>query len=1013
MANLDISIDPATITDVRSLLSALETRLEVDFVPSFLKRLGVAIPTRNVAFRRNLDLQRYELDFDVETRLDEGGDKELVFHMSALVLPDKAGAGRPADYMGKLVIPLAGGSAELAFEGRVNRGVEDMFVGQCTFNHDSVSLAALVGAVAPALGEQIPEEIAVPVGANLVAVLAERGSGGRRLIVGVGLHAGVDLAKVPVVGEMFVEGLSRASFSLELLAATHAFTHAELQALNTVTEQLSAPFAIRPSSAEQQGLEKGAHLVGYAALGSDLKRTWYAPLNRSKPGSRALRKAGRSFARSSGSDSLVTVSDNGAWIAVERSVGPVHVAKIGITYRKGAVELIPEMVLTVGDLRMLLDGIVIRLPIGSSEAVSFRLDGFGLEYENDALHMGGSFLRTQQGEHTDYSGQAALRLSVKGISMGLAAIGAYAHVDGRPSLFLYASLDYPLGGPPFFFVTGLSAGFGYGRDLISPQLEDIKTFPLVRQALDGVASPVTNDPGPIVTSQLRALAQYIKIAPDTGFLALGVKFTSFKLIEGFALMTAVLGKRFEVGLLGLARLQVPFAGSNPLVVMEMAMQARFAPSEGLLLLRAQLTPESYILSKACRLTGGFAFATWFAGNHAGDFVLTMGGYHPSFKRPAHYPVVPRLGFDWRVGSTLNVRGEGYFALCSHAVMAGSSLTASFRSGKAHASFHLGSDFLICWKPYCYDINLRVHFKAGYGCLSASLGADLHIWGPEFGGTAKIKVFLFSFTIKFGDQGSQLPRAIPWSEFCPSFLPADGEVCSVAVAKGLTRQVKARVGDEDVWVVNPKDLVLTTDSVIPTKMARHPASGTPLLMSGDFGIVPMGVKESDLLSEHVVTMTYEGAGVAADKFKITAMTRPAPTGLWGKPDVVMSGSEKRLRFPKVNGTSFVKGALSGLRIEPATPPKGGKTADLSVKVLGFEMEAVAEGYAFLALPAFPADGADDTARRATIATTIGTHAARDALLTALGFDPTADVALTAAVADTFVFAPQVKDTRAAA
>ena len=87
-------------------------------------------------------------------------------------------------------------------------------------------------------------------------------------------------------------------------------------------------------------------------------------------------------------------------------------------------------------------------------------------------------------------------------------------------------------------------------------------------------------------------------------------------------------------------------------------------------------------------------------------------------------------------------------------------------------------------------------------LKASLGADLHIWGPEFGGTARIKVFLFSFTIKFGDQGSQLPQAIPWSDFRGSFLPADDEVCSVAVAEGLTRQVKTKVGDEDRWVVAP-------------------------------------------------------------------------------------------------------------------------------------------------------------------------------------------------------------------
>ena len=56
-----------------------------------------------------------------------------------------------------------------------------------------------------------------------------------------------------------------------------------------------------------------------------------------------------------------------------------------------------------------------------------------------------------------------------------------------------------------------------------------------------------------------------------------------------------------------------------------------------------MTPE-------CRLTGGFAFYTWFSGDHEGDFVVTLGGYQQKFKRPSHYPVVPRLGFVLDMGS---------------------------------------------------------------------------------------------------------------------------------------------------------------------------------------------------------------------------------------------------------------------------------------------------------------------------------------------------------------------------
>ncbi len=47
----------------------------------------------------------------------------------------------------------------------------------------------------------------------------------------------------------------------------------------------------------------------------------------------------------------------------------------------------------------------------------------------------------------------------------LSAIGGYTEADGQASLFIFASLVAPLGGPPWFFVTGVAGGFGYNRSL--------------------------------------------------------------------------------------------------------------------------------------------------------------------------------------------------------------------------------------------------------------------------------------------------------------------------------------------------------------------------------------------------------------------------------------------------------------------------------------------------------------------------------------------------------------------
>ncbi|WP_438000737.1 DUF6603 domain-containing protein [Sorangium sp. So ce185] len=1019
---LDIVIGEDDLASIRTLREALHAQFQVDFFPGFLDTLDEHVPLQSAEFYANHQKNQYEIAFAIGIKVsedDEGEAQHLILGMNIVIKPDKnTGGKRPAEYGGKIDIPVSD-DVRLAFEGQFTSKMGDMYVAQLNVTGEpAIPLHALFGGVAPGLAALIPEELAIPLGGNVVAVLSGRaGSGlGSRILVGVGFHAGVNLGQLPLVGLYFEDGKAQADFTLELLATTHDWTHKELKALNGVLEDLESPFLIRPSSSSAQDLTRGAHLVGYAAFG-DIRQTWYTPLRpRSGSWNPFLAAAGRSAGRaprSAPDDALVTVGQNGAWIDVQRAVGPVHFARLGLTYSDGAAELVPEVVLSVGPLRLLLNGVSVRLPLPGGDP-ELRLDGFGLAYENDALRVGGAFLRSERDGYEEYAGMAALELRLKAsggkppASIGLAAIGAYAYVEDRPSLFLYATLKYPLGGPPFFFVTGLSAGFGYGRSLEDPRLEDVARFPLVAQAVDDTGDDDTDDPGVVAAGQLRELSRYITIAPDAGFLAIGVKFTSFKMLEGFALLTAELGDRFELGLLGLTRLEVPFGVPEPLVVMETALQARFAPSEGTLLVQGQLTDASYLLSPSCRLTGGFAFATWFAGEKAGDFVFTIGGYHPSFKVPKHYPTVPRVGFDLRLGSTLSLRGEAYMALCAHAVMAGGSFAADFEAGPAWASFRMGADFLICWKPYCYDVHLRQHFKFGLGPLSASLGAELHVWGPDLGGYAKLKVFLFSVTVRFGNRDAFGPVPIEWPEFRASLLPADEEVCSVAVAEGLMRQVKTVTGDA-LWVVNPKDVALTIDSVIPIKEAYHPGEHSPAQGNAKFGVAPMGVTAGNLRSELHVSIWRDGVGVERDKFTLTALQRRAPAAVWGEPR--MNGD--RLRFPDVNGTPFVEGALSGLRIEPAQPPKGGDTDDVAVRLLLFEPGDALGAHAFAALPAFRAAAGDDAARRAAIQGSIAGHAGRDVLLAALGFDPAADVALDAGVADTFVFAPQVKDTSAAA
>jgi hypothetical protein len=650
----------------------------------------------------------------------------------------------------------------------------------------------------------------------------------------------------------------------------------------------------------------------------------------------------------------------------------------------------------------------------------FNLRGLGLAYQNGPLEIGGAFLRVQvdspQGKYDEYDGAAIIKTE----QLTLSAIGSYSRLNGQPSLFIYAVLDYPLGGPSFFFVTGLTAGFGYNRSLQIPSIDQMPRFPLVAEAVNPSpqpsaipgqpdappTQPPSNTTG--LTDMLARLRTYIP--PSTGdiFLAIGIKFTSFKMIDSFALLTVAFGNRFEVDILGLSTLitPTPEAGQTvtPLAEVQMALRARFVPDEGFLGVQAQLTSASYILSRNCYLTGGFAFYSWFSGQHAGDFVQTLGGYHPNFKVPAHYPQVPRLGFTWRVDDNLSIKGTAYYALTASALMAGGYLEATWQSGDLSAWFNAGADFLIAWKPYHYEARIYVDMRVTAPLVNVSVGADLSIWGPEFAGKAHIKLSIISFDVEFGPSASPKSSAISWATFKQSFLPADEAICSLVLKNGLVSTPED--GSID-WVVNPKELSLVTNSVIPAKEAIYPDQSQINDSSHQttFGIGSMAVTSDNLTTKQTITITRGGESVedesVEDEFAYTPILKKAPAGLWGQS-----------LTPRLNGPRFIDDTLAGFEITPQAAPTPGQTDDIEVSQLQYSTESVA-GYNWEIIKSFEASKEDDAQRTDTIRNTLvetTTVAARNDLLAALKL-PDSEINVTVSTADNFLIAPEIETVSA--
>ncbi len=351
------------------------------------------------------------------------------------------------------------------------------------------------------------------------------------------------------------------------------------------------------------------------------------------------------------------------WFDVQKELGPLTVDRVGVVAGGGTLGLALDASLDTDVVSIQLTGFAVAFDPASmaSAPPSVSLDGLAVSVSADPVQIAGSLVRGQ-GADPEYDGSLLIRAG----SLAIDAAGSYTVLDGAPSLFVFGVADGPFGGPPAFFVTGLAAGFGVNRALRLPTIGTLAAYPLIEAAGSSVGAPGAQG----TSDALAALNSGGWVPPERGeyWVAAGVQFQSFALINGVLLATVEFGTELVIALLGLASLQLPSEADNgsadgPVYAyVEVALEAVLRPSDGVLAIEALLTPSSFVIDKSCHLTGGLAFYSWFGSNqHAGDFVFTVGGYNGLFTVPAWYPTVPRLGFSWQIGDTLAISGEAYFA----------------------------------------------------------------------------------------------------------------------------------------------------------------------------------------------------------------------------------------------------------------------------------------------------------------------------------------------------------------
>ena len=755
------------------------------------------------------------------------------------------------------------------------------------------------------------------------------------------------LSNLPLVGHELAQIEDVSITGLQVVVASATADGDTVKAVNDELDQLkSASYPKLPASGTTGTLVVSATL----ALG-----THQLPLNVSLGG-------GAKGLPAVAARGDLAAADAGAvtWFDVQKSFGPVSIGRIGVMYQSETQTLWFELDadLVVGPLTLNLVGLGVGSPLKSFKP-AFSLQGLGVGYDKPPLQIAGGMvnLAPPGASFIEFEGG----LTVGASEFKLSAFGYYGNREGFASMFVFGDIGYPFGGPPAFFVTGAALGFGYNSSLRIPTIDEVDSFPFVA-VLPTSSAPdpaiFGTNPTPVKVLEVIRTTDPAWVTPEAGSLwfAAGLTFTSFELVTGEALVLVEAGDDLVVALVGVAAAQFPQQadpGSEGVYAhVELDILIRFAPYEGVFSAQAQLAKSSFLFDRKCVLTGGFAFFVWFGDNpHAGDFVLTLGGYNPGYKPPAHYPSVPAVGFHWSLSDALTISGGAYFAITPAVLMAGGRLDATYQAGNLKAWFDAHADVLIRWKPFYIDADIGITIGASYKVdllftsftIAVELGCELELWGPPTGGAVTVDWYIIRFTIRFGP-GKDEPQIQGWSDV-EAMLPNTARekeprnVVALTPADGLTTPgtspaaKQAQVSGDDPgapWSVRGSRFAFETSTSIPATTVSVGASHS---FNGDaFDVHPLGWK--DVSSTFGVTVEDAAGGDRSHAFEAAPTTRSAPASLWGAPPEGPGGPQ----VPAAD-QQLVHGQILGVSIQ-VNPPELGASAgpiDVEENLSSFDLE----------------------------------------------------------------------------
>ena len=667
-------------------------------------------------------------------------------------------------------------------------------------------------------------------------------------------------------------------------------------------------------------------------------------------------------------------------------VGPLSVTAIGLQVVSGHLLVSLDATLKIGGMSMSVLGFTIGIDLSTiklNDLKSLTLQGVGKTLEKLKVSLNGLAVGLERGpltlagvfEHKDdpvaeiYRGGIAVAFE----AWQVLAIGEYkiVHAIGAEgeyrAVFVYGKLDGPLVELEFATISGVRLGFGYNYTVRLPTINELYQFPFIS---DSVLNGAGNDPMAVLAAMTGAANPFVYAKQNSLWFCAGMSIKAFDMLTLTAVLlfditTASSGGDQAAGAVmalladGVFEMEPEAPPDESLFYIEVVIKMEFNFIQGYIGVDAALAPASHVYVPEAHLTGQASFYYWFGPNlHAGDWVVSIGGYARSYTAPSHYPNPERLGLSFCVGDGIQIVGTGYVAVTPKCAMAGGTLHLSLSTGPVSAYADVVMDAFINFKPFHFHafIGLSVGVECEIDILfihihiSVHLGADLVLWGPhDFGGRAHVYFWFFGFDISFGaDENTEAKNPIDLCDFVDlvrspgpasearttdqvSSSPAQADVAihKWTVEQGLLPAKTPppaqdgsypSTGTNTEWHVAAATLVIRVDTVFALKEAQFatgeagktiPIGPIDPTTAGSIYAMPM---HSLTAADSALTITVAKDGVVQSNWRAEVVTKSVPSAIWSHakwesandPLSVQDGAP-----PPANVTDGTKGATVDL------------------------------------------------------------------------------------------------------